>query len=58
MTLVVWQKDYDGESLYDLGRDIEEAFAEDYNPIVGEVPKDKYGLHQGTFTITIEWKPE
>lgn len=50
-----FEKDYDGESLYDLSRDIHEAFQDDFNPIMKQVPRDEYGFHQGTFRITIEW---
>lgn len=56
--MLIFEKDYDGESLYDLSRDIAEAFDGDYNSIVNEVPQDEYGFQAGTFTVTVTWKGE
>ena len=56
--MIIFEKDYDGESLYDLSRDIAEAFDGDYNPVVDEVPQDEYGFQTGTFTVTVTWKGE
>ena len=56
--ITIFQKKYDGESLYDLLRDINEAFEEKFNPAMEAIPKDQYDLHQGTFTVKIEWKPD
>lgn len=53
--MVIFEKEYDGESLYDLARDIAEAMQEDYNPTVGEIPQDEHGFQLGTFKVTIEW---
>jgi hypothetical protein len=54
----LFQKDYDGESLYDLSRDISESIDETYNPRLVVIPKDEHGFQQGTFRVTIEWIPE
>lgn len=54
----LFKKVYDGESLCDLDRDVSEAFQEDFNPLVGTLPKDEYGIQRGIFTITITWEPE
>ena len=54
----IFQKDYDGESLYDLSRDISEAFDERFNPTVATIPKDEHCFQKGTFTVKVEWKPE
>ena len=56
--MILHQKDYDGESLYDLSRDIHECFDGDFNPPSMEIPKDEYGFHKGTFRVTVEWIPE
>lgn len=58
MSKVVFKKDYDGESLYDVERDVMESFDENYNPIVKDIPQDQYGIQKGTFTVTITWNPE
>jgi hypothetical protein len=55
---VIFKETYDGESLYDVSRDIAEAFDEDYNKAISSVPKDEYGFHKGNFTITVEWSEE
>jgi len=58
MSITIFNKEYDGESLYDLGRDIDEAFIGDYNPLLDEVPVDEHGLQQGKFTVSIVWSEE
>ena len=55
---VLFEKQYDGESLYDVDRDIAEAFDERFNPKVSVVPQDEHGFQKGTFTVKIEWSPE
>lgn len=55
--MIIFEKTYDGESLYDLSRDIAEAFEEDSNPLVKEVPLDEHGFHKGNFKVTVEWTP-
>lgn len=56
--ITIFKKDYDGESLYDLGRDVQEAMDARFNPRSAEVPQDDNGIQKGTFTVLIEWKPE
>jgi hypothetical protein len=56
--LKIFEKDYDGESLYDLGLDISMSLDERENPIIDEIPKDEYGIQLGTFKVTIEWSKE
>lgn len=57
-TIKVFDKKYDGESLYDLGRDINEAVDSTFNPVIHKIPVDEYNIHQGTFRVTIEWSAE
>lgn len=54
----IFEKEYDGESLYDLGRDIHEAFNPAFNPAIDSVPQDVYGFQKGTFKVKVEWVPE
>lgn len=56
--LTIFKKEYDSESLYDLGRDIHEVFDERFNKIVKQIPLEESGFHQGTFTVSISWKSE
>jgi hypothetical protein len=51
----IFEKDYDGESLYDVQRDIIECFDQRFNPSVKDIPQDEYGFQIGTFKITVEW---
>lgn len=53
MPNVIFEKKYDGESIYDAQRDIIEAFDERFNPLAKNIPQDEYGIQLGTFTITI-----
>lgn len=54
----IFKKEYDGESIVDIDRDISELMIADYNPNIGHIPTDKYGLHKGIFTVTVIWKDE
>lgn len=54
----VLKKEYDGESIVDLGRDIYEAFDTEYNPIADQIPVDTYGFQKGSFTVSIVWSGE
>lgn len=58
MSLTIFNKEYDGESLYDLSRDIAECFEADYNPVLQSIPADAYGFQQGKFVVTITWCEE
>lgn len=40
----IFNKNYDGENIYDVTRDISEA-----------LPKDEYGFIKGEFKVTVEW---
>ena len=56
--LKILEKDYDGESISDLSRDIYEAFDDRFNPVASEIPTDMHGFHTGTFTVTITWSED
>jgi hypothetical protein len=51
----IFEKSYDGESLYDLQRDAGEAVSEEYNDKMQQLPVDQYGFTAGMFKVTIEW---
>jgi hypothetical protein len=57
MSAVIFEKKYDGESLYDLNRDIHECFDKRFNSLVADVPVDEYGFQQGTFLVSVKWIP-
>jgi len=50
----LFKKEYDGESIVDVERDVSEAFNSDYNPSAVLIPRDKHGFQQGIFIVTIE----
>lgn len=53
--MIIFEKEYDGESLYDLERDVSEAFDPDYSSTILCVPQDEDGFQVGTFKVTITW---
>jgi hypothetical protein len=55
MNKVVFEKTYDGfESLYDIGRDIDEAFDERFNPVIKDIP----GEFQGRMKVVITYEED
>ena len=58
MTITLIDKEYDGEDIYDTGRDIWEAFHEHFNPVVKDIPCDDLGFFKGKFKIKIEWNED
>lgn len=53
LSKILLEKEYCGESLCDVERDVYEALSwpvEDK-----DIPTDKYNIPQGTFKITITW---
>jgi hypothetical protein len=51
---VIYSREYHGfESLSDIGRDVEEAFDANFNPLMDDIP----GEFQGTMTVTITFTP-
>lgn len=58
MSTTIFEKEYDGESIVDINRDIMESFDPDFNPRADVIPNDEYGFHQGTFKVTVVWSPD
>jgi len=56
-SMLIFEKQYDGESIVDVSRDVTEAFDTRFNPIVESITCDKYGFTQGNYTVTIIWEP-
>ena len=55
--IIIFSKEYDGETSYDLSRDTWEAIDPAYNDMVKAIPQVD-GFLQGTFKVIIEWVPE
>ncbi len=56
--MVLFDKKYSGESVVDVYRDVDEAFREDFTPLMKMIPKDEYNIHKGTFRVEIIWYPK
>jgi|AGFS01.1.fsa_nt_gi hypothetical protein len=53
----IFSKEYDGESIYDVQRDVVEAFDSRFNEFVADIPQDENGIQEGQFIVTIQWSP-
>lgn len=53
--IVLHDKEYDGESIVDVSRDVWEAFDEKFNPEVKKIPKNEHYIQEGTFKVTVTW---
>jgi hypothetical protein len=56
--IVLLNKQYSGEGLTDVVRDVYDALDADYTPAVESIPVDEYNIPTGVFTVTITWSPE
>lgn len=48
-------KDYDADSLCDIGRDVMEALDPRFNNENKDIPVDEWGVPSGTFELTLTW---
>jgi hypothetical protein len=51
----IFHKEYSGESIVDMERDIAECLDEATNPAMAEVLKDEYGIPKGRFVVRVQW---
>ena len=56
--LTIFSKEYYGEELCDVDRDVSEAFDPTFNHRVIDIPVDEHELPTGRFTVTIVYDPE
>lgn len=54
--MIIFEKEYSGESIIDLPEDMGDMFDIDVSNIT--VPQDEYGIHLGRFIVKVEWLPE
>lgn len=56
----IFEKEYSDEELYDVSRDVIEAFDSDYNEKIKEIekicPKDEYGFSDAIWKVTITYE--
>jgi hypothetical protein len=53
--MIIFEREYSGESIIDLAEDLSWMFADGKG---AEVPVDEYGIQKGTFTVTVTWKED
>lgn len=58
MSKVIFDKEYSGESIADVYRDICEAVDQTYNPKLDGIPVDEHGFQKGKFVVSIVWTEE
>jgi hypothetical protein len=58
MAQTIFSKEYSGEGLCDVERDVAEAFDPDFNHRVIDIPNDEHELPKGVFTVTITWEED
>lgn len=54
----IFSKEYAGEELNDVERDVSEAFDPQMNHRVIDIPINDAEMQTGMFTITITWEPD
>ena len=48
-------KDYCGEGIVDIERDVSEALDENFTPALLDVELDDYSIPKGKFKVTVVW---
>ena len=56
--VTIFTKEYSGEELCDVDRDVSEAFDPNMNHRVIDIPQDAHEMQTGVFTVTISWEEE
>jgi hypothetical protein len=57
-SVVIFERKYTDEGLYDLPRDIDECFDERFNKKIGFLKPNEDGFREGTFKVTVQWIPD
>lgn len=53
----IFKKEYDGESICDVERDVLESFDERFNPEATAITLDENNIPEGRFIVTVQWSP-
>lgn len=51
----LFKKEYDGESIADVSRDVWESLDKRFNILAESIPEDEYGFQKGKFIVTVEY---
>ena len=55
---LIFKKEYDGNSLVDVQKDMFEFLCAETNENMKDVPVDEYGVSKGTYKIKITWESD
>jgi len=58
MSHTIFSREYSGDELCDMERDVSEALFVDTNPRAEVITTNDDGFPQGNFTVTITWDEE
>ncbi|MEG0063076.1 MAG: hypothetical protein RR740_00585 [Pseudomonas sp.] len=58
MSNLIFKKEYGGEDINDLERDVSEALDSRYNPSAERITQDEHGFVEGKLVVTITWVPD
>lgn len=53
----IFHKEYDGESIADVERDVLESFDVRFNPEAEVITLDENYIPEGRFIVTVQWSP-
>ena len=54
--MILFDKEYTGESIVDMDRDVNEFFSDSLIDDF-DIPQDDTGIMQGSFRVTVDWVP-
>lgn len=54
----VFTKEYDGDSICDLNRDLSEALDPRFNPEAQQIQTDEYNMITGSILVTMQYNPD
>ena len=54
--MLLFEKEYNSESLFEVTKDIFELFNEEYNDDLKSIPTDEYGFAAGTFKLVVTYE--
>ena len=55
--MILFDKQYDGESIVDMDRDVNEFFSDSLIDDFS-IPQDDNGIMGGSFRVIVEWTPK
>ena len=56
LQVTLLERDYDGEGIVDIERDIIEALDTNYNQQAHRIALDEWNIPKGTFKLSLKWE--